>query len=237
MKNGYCLKKPELLYFLREQLYFLDRSLLNFSRCDTVESLKNRVIGSAITLKIESEIEAKRLAVIVRTLLHDTSKSTSLLSHLSVKSHFKYIDTKFSNDERLHSMTGMHGVEGSPNQYIGLVAKVNDGNSLLAVPLFMQHLPEWYQSYQRKSFEQWWGDVIIDINGHKQTRNTLILNVANKDGGAHVDESQPMDYHAIKNTNVRLKVNGIQTPFERNVVYASVAQIAWELLNSVDDIF
>ena len=100
MKNGYCLKKPELLYFLREQLYFLDRSLLNFSRYDTVESLKNRVIGSAITLKIESEIEAKRLAVIVRTLLHDTSKSTSLLSHLSVKSHFKYIDTKFSNDER-----------------------------------------------------------------------------------------------------------------------------------------
>jgi hypothetical protein len=241
--NMYNLTKDELLYSLTEQLYFIDKSLSNFSESDNVESFENKVIGKSLKIKINTEIEAKRLATIIRILLHDTrtiknpNGSISLLTSLSIKDQIKFIDTSAPNDGRLHSMSGMRGVQGSnPNQYFGLVAKVNTGNSLVAVPLFKQHLPEWYQNYGRTDFKQWWNTEIININGHKQTRDSLMQNIANKDGGAHIQGSLPEEYHIIKNSALSLKIQGIQTAFERSVVYASIAQIAWELLNSIDDI-
>ncbi|HWZ16447.1 MAG TPA: hypothetical protein VNW95_14505 [Mucilaginibacter sp.] len=231
------MTKGELLYSLTEQLYFLDKSLSNFSKFDNVEDFENKVIGNPFKIKINTEIEAKRLATIIRILLHDTNNSISLLTSLSIKDNIKYIDSTNPNDGRLHSMSGMKGVQGSnPNQYLGLVAKVNTGNSLVAVPLFKQHLPEWYQNYARTDFKQWWNTEIININGHKQTRDSLMRNIANKDGGAHIQGSLPEEYHIIKNSALSLKIQGIQTAFEKSVVYASIAQIAWELLNSIDDI-
>jgi hypothetical protein len=230
----YNLTKEELLYSLTEQLYFLDKSLSNFLKFDNVEDFENKVIGNPFKIKINTEIEAKRLATIIRILLPDTrtvknpNGSLSLLTSLSLKDQIKFIDTNAPNDGRLHSMSGMRGVQGSnPNQYFGLVAKVNTEESLVAAPLFKQHQQEWYQSYVRKDFKQWWDNEIININGHKQTRKNLTLNIANKDGGAHVDDFFPEEYHIIKNSDLSLKIQGIQTAFERSVVYASIAQIAW----------
>ena len=234
--NNYNLTKEELLHSLKEQLYFLDKSLSGFSKCDTINAFENKAMGKPFAIKINTEIEAKRLATIIRVLLHDTGKSTSLLTSLSIKECIKYIDTSAPNDGMLHSMSGMKGVRSSnPNQYFGLVAKVNTGNSLIAVPLFKQHLPEYYSSYVRKNFEQWWGNEIIVINRNVQTRKSLVLNIANKDGGAHIDGSLPEDYHIIKKSDLILDIQGNRTSFERNAAYASIAQIAWELLNSIDD--
>jgi len=233
----YNLTKEELLCSLREQLYFLDSSLSNFSHHDTIEGLKNKVIGYPVAVKVNTEIEAKRLATIIRVIVHDTSNGRSLLTSLSIKDNIKYIDTKAPDDGRLHSMTGMRGVHGANlNQYFGLVAKVNNGNLLTAVPLFMQHLPEWYQGYLRKDFKQWWDDEVINIKGNRLTRSSLTLNIANKDGGAHIDGSLPEEYNIIKNSDLNLNIKGVETPFEKNVVYASIAQVAWELLNSIDNI-
>jgi hypothetical protein len=230
------LTRDELLHSLREQLYFLDLSLSSFSKFENIEGFENKVIGRPFKIKVNTETEAKRLAAMIRILLHDTTQSISLLTSLSIKTHVRYIDTSSPNDGKLHSMSGMRGVQSSnPNQYFGLVAKVNTGNSLAAVPLFKQHLPEWYQHYVNKDFDQWWNSEIIDVNGFKQTRGSLILNIANKDGGAHIDNFFPEEYHIIKNSDLSLNIQGVQTSFERSVVYASVAQIAWELLNSIDE--
>jgi len=235
----YPLTKDDLIQHLKEQLYFLDSSLSNFSKHADIVKYENKALGNAFHTKLRTEVEAKRLALIIRILLHDTSSSKSLLNHLGIKDQIKYYNTASPNDGRLHSMTGMSGVRGSdPTQYFGLVAKVNTGNSLIAVPLFKQHLKEWYDGYKRLSFVDWWSkEKIMAVGGFDHTREDLVLNVANKDGGAHInkDGTLPEEYHTSKSSDLSLNIDGIQTSFERNVVYASIAQIAWEVLNSIDE--
>ncbi len=207
------LTREEFQELLSEQLFFLEASISSYS---------------------DVEFEAKRVATTVRILIHDTCNSVSLLKSLNLKSALKFISSASPNDGRLHSMTGMVGVRGANrNQYFGLVAKVNKDNKLTAVPLFQQHLPEWYKSYTKLSFKNWWEMEIIKINGNGISRKDLILYVANKDGGAHVDPILPEKYHEIKSSKLMMNIQGSETEFEKNVVYASVVQIGWELLSSI----
>lgn len=233
--DEYSLTRDDLLLNLYEQLYFLDLSLSNFSRHERIKRFDNRVLGSPLTSELQSEVEGKRIATIIRILVHDTQRSISLLKLLELKDQTQYLNTSAPNDGKLHSMTGMHGVRGTlSDQYLGLVAKVNQGNSLIAVPLFNQHLPEWYGGYSKLAFDDWWTSIIIENKGHKLTRSELILKIANKDGGAHVDPYLPANYYVTKKSELQLNIMGIETNFERNIVYASVAQIGWELLNSIE---
>ncbi len=229
------LTKHDLFINLEEQLYFLDSSISNYSLHKTIKKFENKIIGTPVQTKILSEIEAKRIATIVRTLLHDTPNSTSLLKQLDIKDNISFLDTAAPNDGRLHSMTNMSGVRGeNSSQYLGLVAKINSGDSLIATPLYNQHLAGWFDDYKKSIFDIWWNKIVIDINENKLNRKELILYAANKDGGAHIDAKLPNDYHTTKSTSLILNILGTETEFERNVVYASIAQIGWELLNSIE---
>jgi hypothetical protein len=231
----YKLTKDDLLRSLKEQLYFLDSSLSNYSKCENITEYEHKVIGVPFDIEIKTEIEAKRIATIVRILLHDTSASTSLVKLLGIKENISYLDTSAPNDKRLHSMSGMHGVRSSnSDQYFGLVAKVNADSTLIATPLYEQHLSEWYSRYLKLNFLNWWQKEIINSNGCKYTREDLILKVANKDGGAHIQNDLPTEYYLTKKRSLSLNIQGLETEFEGNVVYASIAQIGWELLNSID---
>ncbi|GEM_PF-6757270 len=237
--DKYNLKQEDYVTYLREQLYFLDSSLTSFTDYASIENLNNKKIGSALKIKLKSEIEAKRIAVILRVLLHDTNQSKSLFKHLEFKDKLEYLDTANPNDSRLHSMTGMIGVRGNnPNQYFGLIGKVNSGNDLIAVPLYNQHLPEWYNSYYSSNFQDWWQKIVIKIDENEFTRETLVKLVANKDGGAHVNKegNLPNNYYNAKQTKLKLNVQGNFTDFDRNVIYASIAQIGWEVLNSINEL-
>jgi hypothetical protein len=219
---------------LTEQLYFLDSSISRFSTGEVIDKFENRPIGKTFPFQISTEIEAKRIAVIIRTLIHDTQNSTSLLTHLGIKDKISFVDSGAPDNGQLHSMTGMRGVRGSATDpYFGLIAKVNTGDSFIAVPLFQQHRPEWYEHYRMVDFTHWWEAVIVDVGGYQQKRCDLILKLANKDGGAHIDLHLPEDYSIAKDSTVALNSEQGVLIFSRNVVYASVAQIGWELLNSV----
>lgn len=225
---------PELKQQLSEQLYFLDLSLTNFSLNQKANKLGNKVIGKEIPIDISSEVEAKRIATCIRLLVHDTNNSNSLLGQMREKMRMNFLDTSSPNDGRLHSMTGMIGVKGSNyGQYFGVVAKVREDENLVVVPLFMQHLKDWYQSYNLIGFQKWWDQTVINIYGQELARKELILTIANKDGGAHIDTTYPEKYLLAKATALSLNINNQETKFLRNVVYASVAQIGWELLNSM----
>jgi hypothetical protein len=104
----------------------------------------------------------------------------------------------------------------------------------MAVPLCKQHLTEWYPGYLRLKFNDWWKKEVVNNRGSSYSRMDLVINVANKDGGAHIDPALPSEYYSIKNSELSLIVDGMETRFDRNIVYASVAQIGWELLNSID---
>lgn len=232
----YSLTKNDFILHLWEQLYFLDSSLTNFSKYKIVNSLDNKALGLPFDFNLPTEIEAKRIATSIRVLIHDKNKSESLLKHLNIKSKIRFVDSAAPNDGRLHSMTGMTGVRGSKNDgYFGLVAKINNQGQLNSVPLFIQHLKEWYQSYQKIDFNTWWDNLIIEVAGQSFSRKDIVLMIADKDGGAHVDKIVSEEYITTKNSSIELNILGTKIALERNVVFATVAQIGWELLNSIDN--
>lgn len=230
------LTKPDLLKHLEEQMYFLDISLSNYASHKLIEQFENKDLGLPFIVKISTEIEAKRIATSIRVLTHDTNSSVSLLKQLNIKCSLKFIDSAAPNDGILHSMTGMIGVRGSGNDdYYGLVAKVNSEGQLLSVPLYQQHLRERYKSYQKVSFDTWWNNIIMEVSGCKLSRKDIVRFVSNKDGGAHIDKTLSDEYYVTKNSPLNLNIMGNKVDLLRNTVYASVTQIGWELLNSIDD--
>ena len=209
------LTNQELFEALQEQLYFL---------------------GSALDSFPNKEIESKRIATTIRVLVHDTNNSNSLLHSLNKKEQIKFINSAAPNNGRLHSMTGMKDVRGSnPNQYTGLVAKIIENEVLTVVPLFRQHLSEWHNEYSKLFFEDWWKMEIIKIDANALTRKEVVLLMANKDGGAHIDKTLPEPYHFIKESKLILNIGGRETEFEKNLIYATVAQIGWEVKFSIEN--
>ena len=65
------MDKSELLEHLNEQIYFIEKCIEDYDK---------------------NEIEAKRVATHIRTLVHDTSNSVSLLKKLNSK-EIMFIDT------------------------------------------------------------------------------------------------------------------------------------------------
>lgn len=234
---SYHLTRDDIMDALKEQLYLLDSALTQFSNDYVSTNFKNKMIGDPVqNSMVNSEIEAKRIATIIRVLVHDTTQSKSIFKQLDIKDYIQYLNTASPNDGRLHSMTGMKGVIGlKSDSYFGLIAKINTGNILIAVPLYKQHLIEWYDSYSRKKFDEWWNMEIYNSGTDKCSRKDIILLIANKDGGAHLDNIQPISFRMLREQGLSLNIDGKQTKLEKDVTLAMVAQIGWELLNSVND--
>jgi hypothetical protein len=124
--------------------------------------------------------EAIRIATHIRTIFHDTTKSTSLVRYLSL--------------ERLMMISSAIGKpeEGLPFYHgFGKAEQLKDGTRKLVPNLDMviiDHIPvkEWWQ---QDIWKTWSGQLI--------SRRSLVLACANKDGGAHVDRNIPEDYAAL----------------------------------------
>lgn len=119
------------------------------------------------------DAEAKRLAVSIRVLLHDTDKSYSLLNQLNRKD-IKFYDTSFTfnpNNILTHGgLTAISTTPSQPSQYVAL----------------LDNLPP--NVIQQVDFDEWWNKVIFVDNKRQQlTRKQLVIIAANQDGGAHVD--------------------------------------------------
>lgn len=144
--------QDDLKRHLEEQLAFLERSAEAFDDGFTDE--------------------AKRLAVTLRLLLHDTKHSKSLLGQLGLKDS-DFVDSAFQDDpESIASHGGLVGIAVGKGKS-ELVARL-DGDD-----------PSWFR---RVKFSDWWNaPVTRDLKGRLLSRRELVLAVANKDGGAHVD--------------------------------------------------
>jgi|CXWL01.1.fsa_nt_gi SEC-C motif len=164
-----------------------------------------------------SVAEAKRLAVSIRVLVHDTQKSASLLMQLGMKTGM-FLDTASERPqpELNTSYAGLVGV------FLGSGASKYrpqlDSVSQQAVP-----------------FDQWWNaPVIIDFTQREITRRRLILAVANKDGGAHIDPELDDIYADLSRSNSMRRMyssDGAWQPLI-GVEHASVRQVAHEMLRT-----
>jgi hypothetical protein len=193
------LTSQELQEHLKEQLEFIESSATSFDN------------------GFESEI--KRLAVSVRVLVHDTTKSTSLLTLLGQK-NVDFVDTSIPFDEN-NKMTHSSLVQMSLGNRASKVLPILDDGPFT----------------RTASFELWWnGIVFVDKNRNEFSRKDIVLSLANKEGGAHVDKKLDRKYSELRKNNslgwFDVTADGKQTP-SSDQVPATMRQIAHEVLKTL----
>ena len=205
---------PELLTKLRSQIGFLERSCASFDA--------------------GHEDEGEQLAHRVRLLLHDTGHSHSLLEQLGVKPALRYTDTSIRRErETKHLGGGLHAA--TVTAHAGLVGwQTTESGSWIYAPGLA---PEGNRINPPVAFDQWWRRSFLkDTTGQPITRRTVILDVADKDGGSHVDPVLPEEF--------RLLSSGSSLPFQTGAeggsfeaiggfMMATTRQIAFELLDTL----
>lgn len=173
------------------------------------------------------EAEAKRLAVTLRVLLHDTQTSHSLLTQLGVKSQLRFVDTADHIDP--HNL-----IVSAPGLVI--MRMTSEGGSYVA-PLDKIQLPP-NRIHPPAPFDPWWtGTVARDSSGTTWHRRRFVTTMANKEGGAHVDPNLNAAYESLAKHNglgFISKNDAGELPFSGDVVAMSVRQITHEILQTLE---
>jgi hypothetical protein len=94
--------------------------------------------------------------------------------------------------------------------------------------------------HRQVPFSYWWDtEMVFFVEGRKFKRRQLVLDAANKDGGAHVDDSLAPDYKCL--LEGEYFTLGVKPPSGTEAKYptrfahvAALRQIAHEVLNSPD---
>lgn len=180
------------------------------------------------------------IGVVLRTLLRDTAVSHSILQQKGDLDTLQFVSSAFSQggvcgwnvDDGVSNISVIDGAV-----YAGLVRKKvelsTDGSLLLD---FEPMLDFAVKKNQLKSAVDWKSEVVFKDGNVALTREQVIQNVANKDGGAHFDMNIPNDYASFRELNsLRIQINGQVAVFRQNPVYVSLRQIAWEVLESLTE--
>jgi hypothetical protein len=163
--------------------------------------------------------EIKRLAVSVRVLVHDTKMSMSLLQ-LTGKKGQKFVDLSDPV------------VEGNILSHSSLVQVRLSREGATPEPLL-----DGAPSRREIEFDDWWnGIVFVDQDKNKFSRKDIVLTLANKEGGAHVDTELDKQYADLRKNNslgwVNITSDGKEIPAEDQVP-ATMRQIAHEILRTL----
>jgi len=170
--------------------------------------------------------EAKRLATTLRVLVHNTDRSHGLLAQLGLIPDVEFLST---------ALPASPGNSGSEHP----IVIVRFGDTVEYVPPLdkLAIRSDWVD------FSTWWTREPVLVAGVSETREEraiytrkdLVLNVANTDGGAHVDPALEEDYVRLSRDNAIGFVvhygNSDAVPLG-DPVPPAVRQIAHEVLKS-----
>ena len=190
--------------------------------------------------------EAQRLAVTIRVLVHDTANSQSLLGLLVIKDSIEFHDTAYPLDPANimpHQGLVRMNIQVGPGSAVALTiigsqpkASTSSSSGVSFVARATGN-PDPAGPLRLVLFEEWWNEVVIKTLGGKTfTRKDLILTLANKEGGAHVDPKLNESYANLTRFNGqgwKVIADGESIPPANSVVAASVRQIAHEVLESL----
>lgn len=139
-----------------------------------------------------AEIEGFRIATSLRVLFHQTHRSTSLLTHLEMQ------DCKVLATVPTHaSFTGFVRIQIS-----------------LASPPPVRAVPKLGDKFYPLPLNQWWDkQVVVGFKSRSYTRKDVLLQAANKDGGAHVDGKLDEFYEALASGSQTLAIDGSKLQF------------------------
>lgn len=174
---------------------------------------------------------ADQLTGIIRSLVHDTKHSISILQRLEVKNTITYVDTTidYPNDTfHLQNMLFVCGVK--------LPGGKNYKRLVLPKHFFVQ------KPYKQISFDQWWNNTIFIINDKEYSRKNIILTAANKDGVLHPDKEVDITYYELANDiksfayfTETYDIGNPETVIEaiENSINSIIRQIAHELITTL----
>lgn len=181
--------------------------------------LKHHVVSFSDEPDIALDIATK-----IRVLCHDTKRQKSLLAQTGKKESIRLLNTYFHKS-----------AEHIKAPFCGLVYVELNFNGARFIPKLNQN-PEGVEE-KFVEFDEWWNTVILsDYLGNKLTRKDLVLEMADTDGGAHVDQKLRENYHFISRQHSLTwkfhlnKKSGIPVV---GVELASVCQIGHELISSL----
>lgn len=170
--------------------------------------------------------EAVRIATIVRILLHDHRRSSvSLLTHLEAKQRISLSSS----------------VEGDPHPnapFLTTMVRTRISADATGKASTTYGAPFDPKNLLTMSVDAWWKQVVYILGQVRCTRKSLVLDAADKDGGAHVDATLAPDYATIATTGERgwwhysptSDPNNMQPVRDVHLIY--LRQIGFEIMNS-----
>lgn len=193
------------------------------TREDLVAHLREQygfLVVSAEMFDAGNEAEAKRIAVVVRTLVHDTPASQSLLELLGYKQKLYFAAQNYVHKPWNHLM------------FHGLVGLLMPREGPRFAPVFDRLVP------RMLAFDDWWQEPVLGTRSHDRlfTRKDLVLALANKDGGAHIDPALDDVYARLaRDCDFGMKVSYGSQEFDwkQNPFLPSVRQIGHEMLRTL----
>lgn len=185
------------------------------------------------------ELLALNIATNIRVLVHDTSNSTSLLRILDIKDNIQYYNTS-TQEGSISYWKGNFSIVGwnlSTLPHIGIVGK--EINVLSETECQIRYTPifkDWCVKHHKVNFQNWWDtEIFNNRKGVVLTRKDLILSATNKDGGAHIDEPSLPYLEFSKKDVFPFTLNSLPRTAENIPIYSCIAQIGWELVESIKD--
>jgi hypothetical protein len=172
-------------------------------------------------LSFDSGLEAigKHIALSLRVLLHHRGNSQALLAQLGLRNGYFFDTAGVLNPRNLLTECNlvMHQWSADGAKYVPLVA----AGEPPAPPRLV-------------AFSEWWNDPVRkDNKGHFLSRRELVSNVADTDGGAHVDpelEEAYMDLSRNNSLGWLFQRNDITGSLKGRPELACMRQIAHEVL-------
>jgi len=163
----------------------------------------------------------KEIAVKLRLLLHNTKNTKSLLAQIGLE------NIEFRTSAKNISEQASQGIYKAP---ICMTFRTFPDDPPVRID------PELIPILYTTNFADWWEHeaMMYDTDNVTYTRKQLILEVANTDGGAHVDASLNATYHAI----TRVSGSGISYKLPDadevylNPVPALIRQIGHEVIST-----
>ena len=184
------------------------------------------MISSAVSYDNGFEGEAKRLAVAIRILVYDTSSCTSLLTQLR-KMDILFYDSAAAFDPRNLATSNCL-----------TMMKLSVAGAEYVAPL--DNLSSARNKDKKVSFVRWWNRTPMykDNADNIFTRRDLVLAVANKEGGAHIDPKLDQAYADLSRFNSlgwKAVISGVDQDFKNTPVPPSVRQIAHEIIKTLKE--
>lgn len=175
--------------------------------------------------------EAERIALTLRVLLHHQGSSRSLLVQLGLR------ETLLFHDVMGECPSSLEPPDSGRDTFM---VRFGAGGLRIGggVPEYVPNLGKPVRSIP---FNDWWEQILIirSLEGINLSRRDIVLDVANTDGGGHVDATIPGNYAAVARNEafigrIMSSQRGELQPCN-NPIHPSLRQIAHEVIGTLQE--